>query len=95
MEYKRERLKGANRCAKCGHEPIAIHYDYDMWYIECGNKECDKYDKYLFLGQTKELAAEQWNKANRITNRGNKKGYKNENNGTKSTDVRDGNSRHP
>ena len=87
MEYTRERIKDASCCVGCGHKPVAIHYDYDMWYIECGNRNCTKYGKYLFLGQTKQLALEQWQKANRPINRYYQKRLRDETNDTESTDV--------
>ena len=87
MEYTRELLKDAAPCVGCGHKPVAIHYDYDMWYIVCGNRECTKYGKYLFLGQTKQLAVEQWQKSNRPINRYYQKRKKNENNGAEPKDV--------
>ena len=88
MEYTKQPLKDATKCVGCGHTPIAIHYDYDMWYIQCGNPDCTKYGKYLFLGQTKDLAVEQWERANRPINRYYQKRKKDESDGQQPTVFR-------
>ena len=58
-----------SNCIYCGKKPHIIHYDTDMWYVECGNKECHKHLKYSYLGFRREIAIDQWNYANRPMNR--------------------------
>ena len=53
-------------CIFCKEEPRIIHYDENMWYVRC---PCGKYERYEFLGYTKEGAIESWNYANRPINR--------------------------
>lgn len=65
MEYTRELLKDAACCVKCGSRPVAVHYDYDMWYVVCSNNQCKKHDKYTFLGCGKDIAVKSWNDSNR------------------------------
>lgn len=86
MEYTKQKLKDATKCVKCGHLPMLIHYDYDMWYIQCSNSTCTKYGQYEMLGKTRESAIEQWERANRPINRYYQKELKNATDGKQSTD---------
>lgn len=53
-------------CVYCGGQPRIIHYDTNMWYVQC---HCDKHLQYEFLGCDESIAIERWNYANRIMNR--------------------------
>lgn len=53
-------------CVYCGRKPRIIHYDTNMWYVEC---ECGKHPKYEFLGSDRKIAIERWEYANRPMNR--------------------------
>lgn len=66
------------KCIHCGKKPHIIHYDENMWYVEC---DCGKHPKYEYLGSTKQVAIDRWEYANRIgnfrkANRKNKDAYK-------------------
>lgn len=77
---KKEIDKDAEKCVFCGEKPICVHYEADLWYYECSNRECDKHPRYAYMGFRKTSAQEQWNYANRSINRTpSKKGKKNEN----------------
>ena len=54
-----------NDCIFCGSKARIIHFDRNMWYIQCSNPDCKKHDKYAYLGNTKDNAVEQWNFMNR------------------------------
>lgn len=55
----------ANKCIFCGSEAKIVHFDRNMWYVQCSNHECKKHDKFAFLGNTRNNAIEQWNFSNR------------------------------
>ena len=59
--------KVANDCIFCGGKARIIHFDDNMWYIQCSNISCKKHDKYAYLGCTKGIAIERWNYINRST----------------------------
>lgn len=82
------------KCVYCGAEPKIIHYDSDMWYVECSNQECHKHLKYAYLGLRRELAIEQWNYVNRPINRTPpKRKKKNETDDIQPTNARNSNNR--
>lgn len=54
-----------NNCVFCGGKARIIHFDDNMWYVQCANPSCKKHDKYAYLGNTRNNAIEQWNFANR------------------------------
>lgn len=53
-------------CIFCGSEARIIHFDRNMWYIQCSNPDCKKHDKYAYLGSTKNASIDAWNFNNRI-----------------------------
>lgn len=55
----------AEKCIFCGSKANVIHYESDLWYVECSNKCCEKHQKYAYIGFRKPTAIEQWNYANR------------------------------
>jgi len=57
----------ANRCIFCGKKAEIIHFDENMWYVRCPNVNCNRHDKYAYLGCTKNIAIERWNYINRST----------------------------
>ena len=61
--------KIANKCVFCGSDATIIHFDRNMWYVQCSNSGCKKHDKYAYLGSTKNLAIDAWNFINRQLNR--------------------------
>ena len=62
-------MNSANDCVFCGARPIPYHYEDNMWYVLCGNKACNRHDKYAYLGTNLKNAVEQWNYINRKINR--------------------------
>lgn len=64
------------KCVFCGGEANIIHFDRNMWYVQCANPECKKHDKYAYLGSTKNSAVDQWNFINRPMDRSSTKGRK-------------------
>ena len=76
---KTETDETAVKCCFCGSKPKIIHYEDNLWYVECPNKECDKHPRYAYMGFRKPAAIEQWNWANRpIQRKVVKKGEKDE-----------------
>lgn len=57
--------KTATKCVFCGSLPNRIHYEADLWYYDCSNKNCDKHPKYAYMGFRESSAREQWEWANR------------------------------
>ena len=53
------------KCVFCGSKAKIIHYEADLWYVECSNKTCDKHPRYAYMGFRRYAAIEQWNWANR------------------------------
>ena len=62
---KEEIDKTATPCVYCGRLPNIIHYEADLWYYECSNKDCDKHHRYAYMGFRQSSAREQWEKMNR------------------------------
>lgn len=56
-------------CVFCGAEAKVIHFDENMWYVQCSNIACNKHDKYAYLGSFRGAAVEQWNYINRPISR--------------------------
>ena len=52
-------------CVGCGGKPVIYQYDYNMWYVQCCNPNCHKFDKYEFLGSSRTAAINQWLQGNR------------------------------
>lgn len=69
-----------NKCIFCGKMPRIIHYDKNMWYVEC---DCGNHPKYEYLGFTQQGAEERWEYANRPINRTPPKRKENESKGAK------------
>lgn len=65
MGNTKDIMATANNCVFCGARPIPYHYEENMWYVLCGNKNCSKHDKYAYLGTNLSRAIEQWNYINR------------------------------
>lgn len=55
----------SSKCIFCGAEPKVIHYDTNMWYVECSNRACQKHGKYEYLGMSEKVALERWEYKNR------------------------------
>ena len=55
----------ANKCVFCGGEARIIHFDKNMWYVQCSNPSCKKHDKFSYLGSCRNNAVDQWNFSNR------------------------------
>ena len=58
-----------SKCVYCGSEPVVIHYDSDMWYVECSNPNCTKHGKYAIFGFREKIAIDQWEYLNRPLDR--------------------------
>lgn len=66
---KTEIDKTADKCVFCGKYPNCIHYEADLWYYVCSNKECKKHPPYAYMGFRQSSAKDQWCWANRPINR--------------------------
>ena len=53
-------------CIFCGSKARVVHYDSNMWYIQCSNQDCKKHDKYAYLGSTQSASVDAWNFNNRV-----------------------------
>ena len=62
---KTEIDKTAAPCIFCGALPNCVHYESDLWYYECSNKQCEKHPKYAYMGFRASAAKEQWDWSNR------------------------------
>ena len=58
-------IEYAADCIFCGSRPKYLHYDDNMYYVYCPNKNCNKHDKYAYLGYNLDSSIEQWNYMNR------------------------------
>ena len=57
--------KTASPCIFCGSLPNAVHYEDNLWYYQCSNKNCDKHPQYQYMGFRQSSAREQWDWSNR------------------------------
>lgn len=50
----------ANKCVYCGQKPTIVRLPGDLFYAQC---PCGKHGLYDFLGITRKLCIDTWNKA--------------------------------
>ena len=67
-EYTTEIDKTLSKCCYCGSTAKIIHYDWDIWYVECSNLNCKKHLPYAYMGLKKNIAIDNWEYANRKIN---------------------------
>lgn len=68
-EYTTEIDNTLSKCVYCGKPAKVIHYDWDIWYVECSNCECHKHLPYAYMGLKRNMAVDNWEYANRPINR--------------------------
>ena len=65
MISREKRPLDSEPCVGCGCKPVIYQYDYNIWYVQCSNPHCRKFDKYEFLGSSRTAAIHQWVQGNR------------------------------
>lgn len=60
-----------NKCFYCKQTPTIVRLPGDLFYVQC---TCDKHGLYDYLGATKKIAIDAWNRGNYSRSQYNKGG---------------------